>query len=178
VLAEATAEAGAEAGAEAAAEAEAEEEEEEEEEEGGMPPPHQPWIATYEPGDPSKAPGDAGALGFLKVAYSAPNVSKKDGPVSLFQVVLNGVSVYSGPATPESMEDGVDPTSAIYYYAMNGVRPQQCYRFQVAYFAQGASRWSDLSSRLWVNDCSTFRAKLCRERGCDKGGSALRPTTT
>ena len=59
-----------------------------------------------------------------------------------------------------------------------GLSSSKCYRFQWAYYAKGAKEWSSLSQRLYINDCAAYRSKLCRERGCKNGGTALGPQMT
>eukprot|EP00941_MAST-03F_sp_MAST-3F-sp1_P005570 g5570.t1 len=136
-----------------------------------LPTPHQPWIAEYAPGKAADGKGKS-TTGLIKIAYSPPALAADVGPASIFQIVLNGVSVYSGPAVKGSSD------ATEYYYVMSGVKPDQCYRFQMAYFAKNAKKWSSLSSRLWVNDCNAFRAKLCREKGCKHGGHPIGPQST
>jgi len=79
----------------------------------------------------------------------------------VYELTLNGVSVYSGTGTE---------------YKAAGVNLRKCYRFQVAYFSRASSEacedgWSGQSPQLYVNDCTAVRSKLCREGGCEKGGS-------
>lgn len=74
----------------------------------------------------------------------------------LYNLMLNGVSVYSGTGTS---------------FKAVGLRLRKCYRFQIAYYELGQAEgckdeWSELSSQLYVNDCTSVRSKLCREGGC------------
>lgn len=69
--------------------------------------------------------------------------------VALYNVMLNGVSVYTGVDTS---------------YEQQELKPTECYRFQVTAFVKG--KWLPLSRPLLVNDCTAYREKYCRDHDC------------
>eukprot|EP00750_Incisomonas_marina_P021706 INCI4640.1.p1 GENE.INCI4640.1~~INCI4640.1.p1 ORF type:complete len:957 (-),score=141.99 INCI4640.1:134-3004(-) len=78
---------------------------------------------------------------------------------ALAMVFLNGVSVYTGQG---------------HTWTQNGLSPHSCYRFQVAHFEPEARSWSNASAPLFVNDCSSWKLKMCREHpNCWMGQDGL-----